>query len=164
MIAENISWGQFAGAAAATACAYYLYLLITGKIKLSSPVATTHGGNVSPVTQKEKKRFWQVKEEPADQQMEPEEISSGQHSAQEDNTFQMLEILATDVQEYISEAAETLPKEELLSVLSAMVKSYPQLNQPAFRAAISNIIIKAAKVDCLIDITTAETEALWGQP
>ncbi|MFX1705041.1 hypothetical protein PV783_13855 [Chitinophaga sp. CC14] len=171
MIAENITWGQFAGAVSLSAAAYYLYLVVSGKIRLFNPTASSGAKEGSPVSQG-KKRIWQPQDVPAEQvaagsyagNPAGQEPSQDMEQEEEDNSFQLLETLAIEVQEIISGQGEMGTKEELLEALSVQIVTYPTLNQPAFRAAISNIIIKAAKSDCLIDITRAEAEALFGQP
>ncbi|UPK68034.1 hypothetical protein [Chitinophaga filiformis] len=160
---EGITWGYFAVIIAGALLLYFIVLLATGQLKIKPP-ARSGPAESTP------KRFWQVEQRPpAGVQQVPEmngmavaeEGDADEERAASDRTFAALESLAVALQDICTEAGVNASKANLSAQLREQIAAYPALNQPAFKGAITNLIVKAAQVDCNIEFTMAEAEALW---
>lgn len=155
------AWKGFVIVAGIGCGVYYGYLLFTGKFGQSrrqAGVANARDGRT--------KRTWNVTEstEPEEDLPEsPDEIPNDEVDApdtEEVNQLNALEGLADDLQTIINEHGSQ-DKDGLMYRLQQEISRYPVLNKPAFRAAISNLIIRTARIDCNIIISQSEADALW---
>ncbi|PWV47122.1 hypothetical protein [Chitinophaga sp. S165] len=160
---EGITWGNFAVFMVAALVLYFIVLIVTGQLKFRYKVEKGDGTAV-PV-----KKFWKVEEQPAVvtgqlpalQGMDIHELDSERSTSNIDKDFAALESLAVELQEICADAGPTTTKEVLSDQMRQQIAAYPTLNTIAFKGAISNLIVKAAAVDCNITFTIAEAEALW---
>ncbi|MET6999414.1 hypothetical protein [Chitinophaga defluvii] len=155
------AWKGFLIVAGIGCGVYYGYLLFTGRFGHQRRQAGIAGTRDSRT-----KRTWSVAES---QEMEDEPPDHGDNEsndvpdtpdAEEVNQLNALEQLADDLQTIISEH-QSGDKEGLMYRLQQEISRYPVLNKPAFRAAISNLIIRAAKEDCSLVVSQTEADALW---
>ncbi|TXJ24863.1 MAG: hypothetical protein E6Q24_15050 [Chitinophagaceae bacterium] len=154
------AWKGFAIVAGIGCGVYYGYLLFTGKFGQSrqAGIANTRDSRT--------KRTWNVTEtadmdddlpgSPDDTTNEEADVPD----TEEVNQLNALETLADDLQTIINEHGSQ-DKDGLMYRLQQEIAGYPALNKPAFRAAISNLIIRSAKVDSNFTITQDEADSLW---
>lgn len=160
---EGITWGNFAVVMLAALILYFIVLIVTGQLKIK-PSAKKISDTDAPT-----KKFWKVKEVPASlagqvpalEGMDIQEVESERTDNNIDKTFAALESLAVELQEICADAGPSTTKEALADQLRQQIAAYPTLNTIAFKGAITNLILKAAAVDCNITFTTAEADALW---
>lgn len=160
---EGITWGDFAVIALASLILYFIVLIATGQLKLKVTTQKRSGSEIPT------KKIWRVEEHPAPPVSEVPQLSGmdiqeaeTEHTENSiDKNFAALESLAVELQDICAEAGTSIPKDVLSDRLRQQIAAYPTLNTVAFKGAISNLIVKAAAVDCNISFTTEEAEALW---
>lgn len=81
--------------------------------------------------------------------------------AEEENTYRALEELATEVSLQISKSGLGTSKEELFPRLQELIAGYPTLRNEYFKVAITNLVIRSAKRECLLELTSEEVAELW---
>lgn len=144
---EQISWNDFALFLIGGTAAYYGILVFTGKLKIR---------NRRPIKQ----------ESPTpDQNADNPEYPDSEKSKQEKESemeFETLELLADELQVIITQSAsEGTTKEQLLESLQKEISRYQALNKPAFRGAITNLIIKTAQQELGLEVSKQEAMELW---
>jgi len=172
MLVNNISWAQFATYSAAGIGVYYAGLILLRKINVipqrkSNPMSPPSENNAV-----KEKVFWHPEPAPyapaaanvAAAESEEDTENWDQEDAEQDHSFEALQMLANDIDRIIGDHISYPDKASMMAEISKHVILYPILSDVAFKSAIGNIIIKAAKVDRDLDITRAETDTLWEQP
>lgn len=177
---HGITWLQFISYLGGALVLYYLVLFVMhakeGVLKGRQPPGQP------PTNMAGKKRIWHVEEreippvhspdaEPESDPPEenddiPDEESTAQNSDlietdQEEQLFDNLESLAAVVQQVITDAGLHTDKATLFHRLQKQITHYPDLQHPAFRIAITKLIVRQAKLECDLDISSDEVTALW---
>lgn len=173
MLVNNISWAQFATYTVVGVGVYYAGLILMRKINV---IPQRKSNPMSPPAEDKaakEKVFWHPEPSPyapvaTDTAMETEEDTpenwEQEQEEQQDHSFEALQMLATDIDRIIGDHSTYPDKDSMMEAIGQQVVHYPVLNDDAFKSAIGNIIIKAAKADRDIVITKAETDTLWEQP
>ncbi|PUZ28597.1 hypothetical protein DCC81_03695 [Chitinophaga parva] len=151
---------------------YYAGLILLRKITVipqrkSNPMSPPAENNAV-----KEKVFWHPEPSPyaptanaADQELDQEGPENWQQDEdQQDHSFEALQMLANDIDRIIGDHVSYPDKASMMAEISKHVALYPVLSDAAFKSAIGNIIIKAAKVDRDLEITRSETDTLWEQP
>lgn len=146
---EHISWKDFAIFLAGGCIAYYGIMLVTGKLKLTGK---ERSGRQSP--------------SPASEHLSEDNDDDGtiitQPDQQDETEFETLELLANELQVIIVQSkAENSSKDELMELLRKEIIGYPELNNPAFRMAINNLITRTSQQERDMEISRQEAEELW---
>ncbi len=81
----------------------------------------------------------------------------------EDGEFEALEEIAISIRQTITDSREIGSNLGLLDKIKPIIASYPDLGHPSLRAAIQNMIARAAFQECGLSLTTAELDTLWQQ-
>jgi len=121
------------------------------------------------------KRIWTIKEQPLsegvmgrdnDEVMVDENEDKGKLeeseepiTPEEEVAFKKLELLGTEIEHLFSEGDKE--RQELLSDLAKIIRTYTELNKRPYRTAINNLIIRRAQQECQLTITQTEAENLW---
>jgi len=172
MLVNNISWAQFATYTVVGIGVYYAGLILLRKITVipqrkSNPMSPPAENNAV-----KEKVFWHPEPSPyapaaTTAAQEPDEDAPQnweQEDDQQDHSFEALQMLANDIDRIIGDHVSYPDKASMMAEIGRHVILYPVLGDAAFKSAIGNIIIKAAKVDRDLEITRAETDTLWEQP
>lgn len=177
---HGITWLQFLSYTGGALLLYYLVLFVMfGKEGL---VKGRLMPGQSPTNISGKKRIWRVEEQevlsddPANRAIEddqpvdeeyasnndPDDQSSVEiQTDQEEELFDKLELLASNIQQTITTAVHHTDKATLFHQLQKQIAQYPDLLHPSFRVAITNLIIRQAKLECEMTISSDEVAALW---
>lgn len=162
---EQISWKEFLIAIGGGCAAYYGVLAVAGKMRFArssvktTTVAAYRGSKTSSTSGTD---LTATARDPDNEPLGETKEETGQA---DDPEFTALELLADQVQVIITQSGITpTGKEELLAQLRKEIARYPSLNQPAFRRAINNLIVKVAKEECQLTITQEEARECWPEP
>lgn len=160
---EQISWKEFLIAIGGGCTAYYGILAVAGKIRFTRHQTNTTS-SLQAFTGRKEMGPNQTHSPAATPEPDSEPLKEAKEETEQvdDPEFSALEFLADEVQIIITQFG-TAPaaKEELLAQLRKEIARYPTLNQPAFRRAINNLIVKVAKEECQFIITEEEARECW---
>lgn len=78
---------------------------------------------------------------------------------EEEADFKRLELLAHKIEDILTE--KNINREKIVEKMAALIHTFSDLNKPAFRRAINNLIIRRAQQQCFITITETEVDRLW---
>lgn len=178
---EGITWIHFIAYLGGALVLYYLVLMVMyGK---AGGAKGQRARGAPPISSPPVKKVWHLEEVPLaeapppqatgapevkqdqeqvdEQTPEMDEPEEALETDQEEKLMQRLELLTDQVQETISGAGRHTDKGALLSRLGKIISRYPDLHHPAFRRAITGLIIQQAKLECDLEIIRDETDALW---
>lgn len=145
---EHISWPEFAVFITGGCVAYYGTLLISGKFKLKNS----------------NERVLQTTTAAAEPHSEPlgyKDVANEVENSS-DADFETLELLAEHLQIIITQnSVDHKDKDALFELLRKEIIQYPELNKPAFRGAITNLIIKTAQQELGLEVSKQEATDLW---
>lgn len=168
---ENITWGQFflAVLVGVLIWAFFLArLMFESKMKTAEvtkpPPRRWHPVEPDEPPEEEEPEFEpEYQEEEEEQQHEmPAELARPQtEPAEPPSSFVRLEQLADEIGRLVAVAGNGQDKTVLFQNLREAISGYPDLNLPAFRAAISNLIARAIEKECGYSISRSEADQLW---
>ncbi|MBX2924746.1 MAG: hypothetical protein KF746_21265 [Chitinophagaceae bacterium] len=144
---EQITWKDFAVFAIGGSAAYYGILILTGKLKLGKKIMSQPG--------------LAMREQTADN-IEDSNSDMTEEERASEKEFESLELLADELQVIITQSAsENVDKEQLLQSLRREISRYKAIDKPAFRGAITNLIIKTAQQELGLEVSKQEAMELW---
>jgi len=141
---KTITWSNYATALALLIALWYGIILLAYYRK---EIFNLISGKYKIPTRKKKQQSKEDLEETADE---------------DENTFEELEGIVTDIRHGIlEEAGKGAGKEVLLTQLKERLANYGGLRQPAFRVAINNFIIQYAESICGVAFSEDELNEAW---
>lgn len=168
---SSITWLQFFAAFAVLALVWIIYVYKDDLLGRNKPPDPPGGPAREPPH-----RVWQVREEtrqaiasyPGVASVEDDDdppFDYEEEMLQEpvEAEFTLLEEVSHEVHQVITDNKEIGSNIGLLDKLRPVVSRYPQMAHPTLRAALQNLIARAAITECGLSLTAAELDGLWPQ-
>lgn len=180
---SSVSWLEFIGGFAVVSLGWIAYVYRDDILRRGKPPEPG-----TPLPPPGPKRIWQVNEAPDPATQPVSAAAAGSRNYQpppyqthdpyqedevdeeddmedgpNDGEFEALEEIAVSIRQTITDNREIGSNIGLLDKIKPIIASYPDLGHPSLRAAIQNMIARAAFQECGLSLTTAELDTLWQQ-